>query len=68
MASVVIERPERGRVLQRRGPLVVGELGAEEFGGEAGDRLGPGGWLALDFTVAKVDWDEVAELMEGSYR
>ena len=29
---------------------------------------GPGGWLALDFTAAKVDWDEVAELMESSYR
>ena len=24
--------------------------------------------LALDFTKAKVDWDEVAELMEASYR
>jgi predicted DNA-binding protein (MmcQ/YjbR family) len=24
--------------------------------------------LALDFTRAKVDWDEVTELMEGSYR
>lgn len=24
--------------------------------------------LALDFTKATVDWDEVAELMEGSYR
>src|SRR5215813_9288644 len=24
-------------------------------------------WIALDFTVAKVDWIEVAELMEGSY-
>jgi predicted DNA-binding protein (MmcQ/YjbR family) len=30
--------------------------------------LGPGGWLALDLSVAKVDWDEVAELMEASYR
>ena len=30
--------------------------------------FGPGGWLALDFTVAPVDWDEVAELMETSYR
>lgn len=29
---------------------------------------GPGGWLALDFTRAPVDWDEVAELVEGSYR
>jgi hypothetical protein len=27
-----------------------------------------GGWLALDFTTAPVDWTEVAELMEGSYR
>jgi predicted DNA-binding protein (MmcQ/YjbR family) len=24
--------------------------------------------LALDFTAAKVDWTEVAELVEGSYR
>jgi predicted DNA-binding protein (MmcQ/YjbR family) len=29
---------------------------------------GPYGWLALDLTAAPVDWDEVAELMEGSYR
>jgi predicted DNA-binding protein (MmcQ/YjbR family) len=31
--------------------------------------FGPGGWLALDFTARKrIDWIEVAELMEGSYR
>jgi predicted DNA-binding protein (MmcQ/YjbR family) len=31
--------------------------------------FGPGGWLALDFTAApNVDWDEIAELMDGSYR
>ena len=30
--------------------------------------FGPGGWLALDFTVAEVDWDEVRELVETSYR
>jgi predicted DNA-binding protein (MmcQ/YjbR family) len=30
--------------------------------------FGPGGWLALDFSSAAVDWDEVAELMEASYR
>jgi hypothetical protein len=30
--------------------------------------FGPGGWLGLDFSKAPVDWDEVAELMEGSYR
>ena len=30
--------------------------------------FGPSGWLGLDFTAAAVDWDEVAELMEGSYR
>jgi predicted DNA-binding protein (MmcQ/YjbR family) len=29
---------------------------------------GPSGWLALDFTVAEVDWDEVAELIDTSYR
>ena len=29
---------------------------------------GPSGWLALDLTAAPVDWDEVAELLEGSYR
>jgi hypothetical protein len=29
---------------------------------------GPGGWLSLDFTAAEVDWPEVAELMESSYR
>jgi hypothetical protein len=30
--------------------------------------FGPSGWLALDFDAASVDWDEVAELMEASYR
>lgn len=30
--------------------------------------FGAGGWLALDFAAATVDWDEVAELMECSYR
>ena len=30
--------------------------------------FGPGGWLALDFTVAPVDWAEVGELVETSYR
>lgn len=29
---------------------------------------GAGGWLALDLGAAAVDWDEVAELLEGSYR
>ena len=30
--------------------------------------FGPAGWLALDFTAADVDWQEVGELMECSYR
>lgn len=30
--------------------------------------LGPGGWLGLDFAVAPVDWEEVSELVEASYR
>lgn len=30
--------------------------------------MGPFGWLGLDFTAAKVDWDEVAELIDASYR
>jgi len=30
--------------------------------------FGPSGWLGLDLTVAPVDWDEVAELVETSYR
>ena len=29
---------------------------------------GPSGWLALNFAAAPVDWAEVAELVEGSYR
>ena len=28
----------------------------------------PSGWLALDFTAAPVDWHEIAELLEASYR
>lgn len=30
--------------------------------------FGPSGWLALDFEAAAVDWEEVAELAEESYR
>ncbi|WP_211239501.1 MmcQ/YjbR family DNA-binding protein [Jiangella gansuensis] len=30
--------------------------------------FGPSGWLALDFTAADVDWDEVGELLDASYR
>ena len=30
--------------------------------------FGAGGWLGLDLTAAAVDWDEVSELMECSYR
>lgn len=30
--------------------------------------LGPYGWLGLDFTRAKVDWVEVAELIDASFR
>jgi predicted DNA-binding protein (MmcQ/YjbR family) len=30
--------------------------------------FGPGGWLALELDAAPVDWDEVAELVDGSYR
>ncbi|HEX4822528.1 MAG TPA: MmcQ/YjbR family DNA-binding protein [Acidimicrobiales bacterium] len=29
---------------------------------------GASGWLALDFTASEVDWQEVAELLEASYR
>ena len=29
---------------------------------------GASGWLALDLDVAPVDWDEIAELVESSYR
>jgi len=30
--------------------------------------VGVAGWLGLDFTAAKVDWDEVRELVDASYR
>lgn len=30
--------------------------------------MGPSGWLGLDFTAATVNWDEVAELVDASYR
>jgi hypothetical protein len=30
--------------------------------------FGPYGWLALDLTAAPVDWREVAELLDTSYR
>ena len=30
--------------------------------------LGPYGWLGLDFDAAKIDWKEVAELVDASFR
>jgi hypothetical protein len=30
--------------------------------------LGPNGWLGLDLTAAPVDWDEVGELVDASFR
>lgn len=30
--------------------------------------LGPSGWLGLDFGAAPVDWSEVSELVDASYR
>ena len=30
--------------------------------------MGPSGWLGLDFTAAKVDWHEVRELLDASFR
>ena len=30
--------------------------------------FGAGGWLALDLAAADVDWGEIAELVESSYR
>jgi hypothetical protein len=29
---------------------------------------GPYGWIGLDFRAAEVDWDEVGDLVEQSYR
>ena len=30
--------------------------------------MGPFGWLGMDFTVRAVDWDEVTELVDSSFR
>lgn len=30
--------------------------------------MGPFGWMGLDLTAAKVDWDEVTELLDASFR
>ncbi len=30
--------------------------------------MGPMGWLGLDFEAAPVDWQEVRELVDASYR
>src|SRR5687768_16871940 len=30
--------------------------------------MGPSGWMGLDLTAAKVDWDEVVELLDASFR
>ena len=45
------------RALEQRQPVLLPRL------------LGPSGWLGLDFTAAKkVDWGEVRELVDASYR
>lgn len=30
--------------------------------------MGPFGWLGLDLTAAEVDWDEIKELVDASFR
>ncbi|MCI4676614.1 MmcQ/YjbR family DNA-binding protein [Candidatus Mycolicibacterium alkanivorans] len=30
--------------------------------------LGPSGWLGVDFDAAAIDWDEVGELIDASFR
>lgn len=30
--------------------------------------MGPSGWMGLDLTAANVDWGEVAELLDASFR
>lgn len=30
--------------------------------------IGPRGWVALRLDIGKIDWEEVAELVAGSYR
>jgi hypothetical protein len=30
--------------------------------------MGPSGWLGLDFTAKKIDWAEVRELVDASFR
>ncbi|MDO0977549.1 MmcQ/YjbR family DNA-binding protein [Mycolicibacterium frederiksbergense] len=30
--------------------------------------MGPFGWMGLDLTATKVDWDEVVELLDASFR
>jgi hypothetical protein len=41
-------------------------LGDERF--YAPPYWGPNGWLCLDLAAAPVDWDEVRELADASYR
>jgi hypothetical protein len=64
------------RLLRHRGPALGRDLQARARPALLQDRrfyvpayFEPGGWLALDFGARKrVDWGEVAELMESSYR
>lgn len=30
--------------------------------------MGPSGWMGLDLTATTVDWDEVTELLDASFR
>jgi hypothetical protein len=52
----VLPDPDEHAALQRDGRFFVPAY------------TGAAGWLGLDLTVAAVDWTEVAELVEASYR
>ena len=76
-ADVPRRQEDLRHVQRRRRPPLHGHVqtrGRRPSGVARGPRFyappywGPSGWLSLDFEARRVDWDEVAELVESSYR
>ena len=64
----------KGQYIQYNSSILIKADDSERTALEQDERffypayMGPYGWLGLDFSVTKVDWAEVRELVDASYR
>ena len=64
----------KGQYIQYNSSILIKADDSERTALEQDERffypayMGPYGWLGLDFSVTKVDWVEVRELVDASYR